>query len=417
MNANNPSLKSFVQVDENSDFPIQNLPFGIGVIDGEARVVSVVGDKVVDLWALHRLGYFNDVSVSESQLRNRYLNSFIQMGKAGTSAVRGRLSEILREGSKAEHEAADFLVNMETVELLLPIQIGDYTDFYSSREHATNVGTMFRGKDNALMPNWLHLPVGYHGRASSVVVSGTNLHRPIGQIKKPDENPVLGPSNKLDFELEVGFIVGKGNPLGSRIAVEEAEDYIFGLCMFNDWSARDIQVWEYVPLGPFLGKNFGSTMSPWIVTMDALEPFRCESPVQEPEVLDYLKTDGKGSFDINLIVEMYGENAEPTEICKSNYKYMYWTMAQQLAHHSINGCNFEIGDLCASGTISGKTPDSYGSLLELTWNGKNELAMKDGSKRTFIEDGDTINLRGYAEKDGVRIGFGDCKGKILPVKQ
>lgn len=414
---NDSSFKSFVKVDKDSDFPIQNLPFGIGVIDDEPRVVSAIGNKVVDLWTLHRLGYFNAVSVKEGQLRNRFLNSFIDLGKEETSEVRARLSEILQEGSKAEHEADMFLHDMTDVQMLLPVDIGDYTDFYSSREHATNVGTMFRGKENALKPNWVHLPVGYHGRASSVVVSGTDLHRPIGQLKMPDQDPIVGPSKKLDFELEVGFIVGKGNPLGSRIPVDQAEDYIFGLCMFNDWSARDIQVWEYVPLGPFLGKSFGSTMSPWIVTMDALEPFRVESPKQDPEVLDYLKTDGKKSFDINLIVEMYGEDAEPTTICKSNFKYMYWTMSQQLAHHSINGCNFNVGDLCASGTISGKTEDSYGSLLELTWNGKNELEMSDGSKRTFIEDGDTINLKGYAEKDGVRIGFGDCKGKILPPKE
>lgn len=416
MNANNPSLKSFVNVDTASDFPIQNLPYGVGVIDGEPRVVSAIGSKVVDLYELHRLGYFNEISISEGHLRNRFLNPLIQLGKSTTTEIRSRLSEILREGSRAEHQASEFLYDMSEVQMLLPVEIGDYTDFYSSREHATNVGTMFRGKDNALMPNWLHLPVGYHGRASSVVVSGTNLHRPIGQVKKPDENPVLAASNKLDFELEVGFIIGKGNPLGDRIAVTEAEDYIFGLCMFNDWSARDIQVWEYVPLGPFLGKSFGSTMSPWIVTMDALEPFRCESPQQDPEVLDYLKTDGRGSFDINLVVEMSSADSEPTTICKSNYKYMYWTMAQQLAHHSINGCNFEVGDLCASGTISGPTEDSYGSLLELTWNGKNELELKDGTKRTFIQDGDTINMKGYAEKDGVRIGFGDCKGTVLPAK-
>ncbi len=414
--ANDSTLKSFVNVEKGSDFPIQNLPFGIGVIDGEPRVVSAIGDKVVDLVVLHEMGYLNGLSVHEGALRNPYLNEFISLGKPATNETRSRLSEILREGSEAASDAQYFLRDMEEVNMLIPVKIGDYTDFYSSREHATNVGTMFRGKENALKPNWVHLPVGYHGRASSVVVSGTDIHRPIGQLKKGDNPPIVGASERLDFELEVGFIVGDGTALGDRIGIDEAEDHIFGLCMFNDWSARDIQVWEYVPLGPFLGKSFGSTMSPWIVTLEALEPFRCPSPEQSPEVLDYLKYKGDKSYDIHLEVEMNGPGEKPTTICKSNFKYMYWTMVQQLAHHSINGCNFNVGDLCASGTISGKTPDSYGSLLELSWNGENPLKLNDGTTRTFIQDRDTINLKGYAEKDGVRIGFGDCKGTILPAK-
>lgn len=414
--ANDPSLNSFVEVNKKSDFPIQNLPFGIGIIDESPQLVSAIGDKVVDLVNLHKLGFFNGISLNEAALRSSSLNYFISLGKSITRSVRDRLSEILEEGSSAESQADSFLVDMESVEMLMPVEVGDYTDFYSSKEHATNIGTMFRGKENALKPNWVHLPVGYHGRASSIVVSGTDLHRPIGQLKKGDNDPVLGESERLDFELEVGFIVGKGTALGSRISTEEAEDHIFGLCMFNDWSARDIQVWEYVPLGPFLGKSFGSTISPWIVTMEALQPFKCEGPEQDPEVLDYLKYDGKKSYDINLEVQMNGRGSEPTTICKSNFKHMYWTMVQQLAHHSVNGCNFNIGDMCASGTISGKDDDSYGSLLELSWNGENPIELEGGSERTFIQDGDTVNLIGYAEKDGVRIGFGDCRGTILPTK-
>lgn len=414
--ANDPSLKSFVEVEKDSDFPIQNLPLGIAEVDGEPHVVSAIGTKVVDLVVLSNLGFFNGIGIPEYALRSYSLNQFISLGKEMTRTVRDRLSELLQEGSRAEHEADSFLIEMSEVNMLLPVEIGDYSDFYSSKEHAMNVGTMFRGKENALKPNWVHLPVGYHGRASSIVVSGTDIHRPMGQLKKGDNPPIYGACERLDFELEVAFIVGKGTILGHRIPSADAEDHIFGLCMFNDWSARDIQVWEYVPLGPFLGKSFGSTMSPWIITLDALEPFRCPSPEQDPAVLDYLKYEGDKSYDINLIVEMSPSGNKPTTICKSNFKYMYWTMVQQLAHHSVNGCNFNVGDMCASGTISGQTEDSYGSLLELSWNGQNPLTLDDGSTRTFIEDGDTVNLKGYAEKDGVRLGFGDCKGKILPAK-
>jgi len=303
------------------------------------------------------------------------------------------------------------------VEMLLPVRIGDYTDFYSSIEHATNVGIMFRDPENALLPNWRHLPVGYHGRSSSIVVSGTNIHRPKGQTR-PDDNqpPVYGPTKQFDFELEMGFITSGKTVLGESIPVEEAENHIFGLVLFNDLSARDIQRWEYVPLGPFLSKSFGSILSPWIVTMEALEPFRTDGPVQEPQILNYLKTSGKKNFDIQLEVSLQPEYSDENLICTSNFRYMYWNMAQQLAHQTVAGCNINPGDLYASGTISGPTPDSFGSMLELAWKGTNPLTMNDGSKRVFIQDNDTIIIRGFAKKDGLRIGFGECVTKILPAK-
>jgi fumarylacetoacetase len=293
--------------------------------------------------------------------------------------------------------------------------VGDYTDFYSSREHATNVGMMFRDPSNALLPNWLHLPVGYHGRASSIVVSGTNLHRPKGQIRpNQEEPPIYSASRQLDFELEVAFVVGKSTALGSSVSTEAAEDYIFGLALFNDWSARDIQSWEYVPLGPFLGKNFGSTLSPWIVTLEALELVRVPGPKQDPKVLPYLEYSGDKSFDLNLDVVIKTEKGDEKNVCRSNFKYMYWTMVQQLAHHTVNGCNLRVGDLCASGTISGPTPDSYGSMLEISWKGTKPVQMPDGSERKFINDGDSVIMRGWGERNGIRIGFGTCEGKVLP---
>ena len=301
--------------------------------------------------------------------------------------------------------------------MMMPLHVQNYTDFYSSIEHATNVGKMFRDPANALLPNWKHLPVGYHGRASSIVVSGINFHRPKGQMKPADaEKPIFGASKQLDFELEMAFVLNKNTEIGESISTQEAEDAIFGMVIFNDWSARDIQSWEYVPLGPFLGKNFCSSISPWVVTLEALEPFRTVSPKQEPEVLDYLKFEGDKNFDINLEVYLQPENGEENLICKSNYKYMYWNMTQQLAHHTINGCNVEVGDLYASGTISGSEPNSFGSMLELTWRGQNPLKLSDGTERKFIEDHDTIIMRGFSEKDGIRVGFGEVRGKVLPAK-
>jgi fumarylacetoacetase len=315
----------------------------------------------------------------------------------------------------AHKEAVLFPV--EDVQMLMPVFIQDYTDFYSSREHATNVGIMFRGKENALMPNWLHLPVGYHGRSSSIIVSGVDVHRPKGQ-SMPDgaESPVFGPSKLMDFELEMAFITRDGKALGDPISIDEAEDYIFGMVVFNDWSARDLQKWEYVPLGPFLGKNFASSISPWIVTLDALEPFRTEGPIQEPEVLDYLKHDGKHNFDIELEVYIQSEGAEESLISRSNMKYLYWSMAQQLAHHTVNGCNINVGDMMASGTISGPTEDSFGSMLELSWKGTRSVKLQNGEERKFLQDGDTVIMRAFGNSNGLRIGFGEVRSKLLPAK-
>src|SRR5690606_26957453 len=358
--------------------------------------------------------------INENVFEAYTLNEFIELGKPVTNAVRVKLQELLSDDSKLandEKTKEDCFFDLDKVKMMMPVHVPNYTDFYSSIEHATNVGKMFRDPANALLPNWKHLPVGYHGRASSIVVSGTEIIRPKGQTKAPDMDlPAFGPSKQLDFELEMAFIVNKNTEMGDSISTEEAEDTIFGMVLFNDWSARDIQSWEYVPLGPFLGKNFGSSVSPWVVTLEALEPFRTESPVQEPAVLDYLKFSGNKNFDINLQVYLQPEKGTECLISESNYKYMYWNMAQQLAHHTVNGCNVEVGDMYASGTISGEDPKSFGSMLELTWRGQNPLKLNDGQERKFIEDHDTVIMRGYAEKDGIRVGFGEVTGTILPAK-
>ena len=421
-NANDPNLKSWVKVPEGSDFPIQNLPFGIFKTQYLTAVAGVaIGDHVLDLVYLYEKGFFDGIGLPPGIFNQVYLNDFIALGRKKTGEVRERLSELLRDdndelqGNVAARELA--LIPMAEVEMRMPVHIPNYTDFYSSQEHATNVGTMFRDPKHALLPNWKHLPVGYHGRASSIVVSGTPIHRPKGQTKSPDANlPSFGPTKKLDFELEMAFVTSTNTAMGSSISTAEAEDHIFGLVLFNDWSARDIQTWEYVPLGPFLAKNFASTISPWIVTMDALEPYRVKGPDQEPKVLPYLQFKGKRNFDIDLEVAI-GAGDKETSVARSNFKYMYWTMSQQLAHHTVNGCNVEAGDLYASGTISGPKPGSFGSMLEITWNGKNPITLADGSKRQFIEDGDTVILRGFAQKNGVRIGFGECSGLILPANK
>ena len=338
-------------------------------------------------------------------------DSFIRLGKKITVAVRKKIQEYFQQFGLDSIPAYD----IRTVMMSLPVQIGDYTDFYSSREHATNVGIMFRDPANALLPKWLHLPVGYHGRSSSIPGSGTTVKRPKCQTLPPEaEKPVFGPSKQIDFELEMAFIIGKENQLGEPISIENAEDYIFGLTLFNDWSARDIQKWEYVPLGPFLSKNFASTMSPWIVTLEALEPFRVAGPVQEPEVLPYLQTKSSNNYDINLDVIITTPEEKENTVSHSNFKYMYWSMVQQLAHHTVNGCNMRVGDVLASGTISGPSPDSYGSMLEIAWKGTKPVQMSDGSTRTFIQDGDTVTLKGYAEKDGIRVGFGECAARLIP---
>lgn len=418
--ANNPKLKSWVEVPAHCDFPIQNLPFGIFKTRYLSSVAGVaIGSHVLDLVYLHENGFLDGLNLPVGIFNQKYLNDFLSLGKKKGGEVRQRISELLRADNnelKSNRAACEIaLIPMTEVQMQLPVSIGNYTDFYSSEEHATNVGIMFRDPKNALLPNWKHLPVGYHGRASSIVVSGTPIRRPKGQMKPPDtELPIFCPTNKLDFELEMAFITCGETKLGTSISIKETEDHIFGFVLFNDWSARDIQNWEYVPLGPFLGKNFGSTMSPWIVTMDALEPFRVLGPEQFPHVLPYLATSGERNFDISLEVLIQPEKSEATSVCRSNVKYLYWNVNQQLAHHTVNGCNIQNGDLYASGTISGPSPGSFGSMLELSWNGQRPLHLADGTERKFIADGDTVIMRAHAEKDGVRIGFGECKGKVLP---
>ena len=419
--ANHPDLKSWVNYTDETEFPIQNLPFGIFKTKTlNERVGIRIGDFVLDLKSLHVLGYLDNLPFTIDDFNSKTLNNLMAKGKAGTRRLRNRISKLLSlecEDLKAnKHHVDQTLIPISEIEMCMPVEIGDYTDFYSSKEHATNVGTMFRDPKNALLPNWLWIPVGYHGRASSVIPSGVPIHRPKGQTKPDDSNPVFGPSKLVDFELEMAFVTYDGKPLGDSISTNESEDYIFGLCLFNDWSARDIQKWEYVPLGPFLAKNFASSISCWIVTLDALQPYAVDGPEQEPEVLDYLKFNGKKSYDINLEVAIEPENSSESLICKSNFKYMYWNMAQQLAHHTVNGCNVRRGDLMGSGTISGPTEDSYGSMLELSWKGTKPLKMNDGSERKFINDNDTVIMRGYCEKNGKKIGFGEVKTKLLPSK-
>ena len=418
--ANNPNLESWVAVPKDSDFPIQNLPLGIFKTDSlEPRVGVRIGDSILDLKTLHVLGYLDNLPFTLDMFDTSVLNRLMKKGKLATRRLRDRISDLLnKENTELQnnaHHVEQVLIDEAFAEVLMPIEIGDYTDFYSSREHATNVGTMFRDPNNALLPNWLHIPVGYHGRSSSVIPSGQNIYRPKGQTKpNEDQGPVFGPSKMIDFELEMAFVTFDGKPLGESISTAEAEDYIFGMVLFNDWSARDIQKWEYVPLGPFLAKNFASSISSWVVSLDALQPFCVDTPSQEPEVLDYLKFEGKKSYDIHLQVSITPESSEETIVCNSNFKYMYWNMAQQLAHHTVNGCNVRGGDLLGSGTISGPTPDSYGSMLELAWKGTKPVPMSDGTERKFIQDGDTVIMRGFCKNDKVRIGFGEVASKLLP---
>jgi fumarylacetoacetase len=407
-------------VPENSDFPIQNIPFGVFKTENvPARVGTRIGNQVIDLNTLFILGYLDNLPFTNEDFNTDSLNKLMKKGKKATTDLRNRISKLFNKEnndlSSNAHHVQQVVFTVEKVEMCMPVQVGDYTDFYSSKDHATNVGTMFRDPDNALLPNWLWIPVGYHGRASSIIPSGTEIRRPKGQQKpSEDEDPVFGPCKLLDFELEMAFVTFDGKPLGDSISTKEAKDYIFGMCIMNDWSARDIQKWEYVPLGPFLAKSFASSVSPWIVTMDALEPFSIAGPEQEPEVLDYLKYEGNHHYDINLEVGIIPEKSEETIVCKSNYKHMYWNMAQQLAHHSVNGCNIRCGDMMASGTISGPSPESFGSMLEISWKGTKPVKLNDGSERKFIQDTDTVVMRGHCQKDGVRIGFGEVSTKVLP---
>lgn len=420
--ANNPELKSWLYIPHGSDFPIQNIPFGIFKPKNQAnpRVGTRLGNFVIDLSVIAGLGYFKDEGISSDEVFNQNtLNQFISLGKPIWRSVRDKLSVIFDLENREFWNTPDFreevVYKIQDVEMLMPVSVGDYTDFYSSIEHATNVGKMFRDADNPLLPNWKHIPVGYHGRSSSIVISGTDIHRPMGQILQGnDETPVFSQSRSLDFELEMAFISGKSTQLGQRISTREATDSIFGLVLFNDLSARDIQRWEYVPLGPFLSKNFGSVISPWIITLDAIEPFKTKGPAQDVAVLPYLQFDGPANYDIHLEVFLKPENGHEDRICRSNFKYMYWNMFQQLAHQTVGGCNINVGDIYGSGTISGPTAETFGSMLELSWKGTKPIKLSDGSERKFLEDNDTVIFRGFAEKNGIRIGFGEVVTKILP---
>ena len=415
-------LRSFIQVRTDSDFPIQNLPYGVfrRIEDSEPHIGVAIGDYILDLRILEDEGMFFNSNLKDKKIfYEKSLNAFMSLGKENQSIARQMIQNLLREDNPELRDNKELnekcFVKITDVEMLMPVEIGDYTDFYSSKEHATNVGIMFRGKENALLPNWLHLPVAYHGRASSVVISGTDIIHPLGQFKPADKDiPEFGKSKEMDFELEVGFLIGERSKLGEPISVNEANKYIFGMVLVNDWSARDIQRWEYVPLGPFLAKNFATSVSPWIVTLDALEPFKTEGPNQNPEPLSYLKTNGNPSYDIKLEVYIKTQKlSEPYLISKSNFKYLYWNIFQQLAHHTVNGCNIRTGDLMASGTISGVEKSSFGSMLELAWKGTEPIKLPNGEERIFLQDGDTIIIKGYCQGDVYRIGFGEVSGKII----
>ncbi|CAG8622756.1 5914_t:CDS:10, partial [Scutellospora calospora] len=426
-------MKSFIEVSSDSHFPIQNLPFGIFSHDGNlsSRVGVAIGDQILDLMVISTLleKHVPELGNPKLVFSQPSLNMFMSLGRPIWQATRKFLQSILSEDNPELRDDRELrkqsFIPQKLAKMHLPVNIGHYTDFYASKEHATNCGIMFRGKDNALMPNWIHLPVGYHGRASSIVVSGTDIARPSGQ-KSPGKGkpPIFGPSERLDIELEMAFFVGAGNNLGEPIPLQEAKDHIFGMVLMNDWSARDIQgsyqynttAWEYVPLGPFLGKSFGTTISPWIVTLDALEPFLVDGPCQDPTPLPYLQEKGKKSaYDIHLEVKMKPKECDNYKtLTRSNLKYMYWSINQQLAHHTVNGCNMRPGDLCGTGTISGPTEDARGSLLEITWNGQNVINFDNGVKRMFVEDGDEVVLTGFCQGEGYKVGFGECSGKIMP---
>lgn len=410
-------MNTWIEIPKNSDFSIYNLPFGIFSTNKNSKRVGIaIGNNIIDLLACNELDIFKDLNINNNVFENNFLNDFINLGKNTTNKVREIIQQQLTNESSKIKMSSVVIIPMNEAEMHLPVKVGDYTDFYSSIEHATNIGSMFRDPSNPLLPNWRHLPVGYHGRASSIIVSGIDIFRPKGQVMSLDsDKPVFTSSKRIDFELEMGYIIGKNSSLGSSITTDDADNYIFGKVLFNDWSARDIQKWEYVPLGPFLGKSFASSISPWVVTIEALDNFRVAGPIQNPEVLDYLKFNGLKNYDINLSVSILPEKTNiETIVCKSNFKYMYWNMSQQIAHHTINGCNLNVGDMMASGTISGKSKDSYGSMLELSWGGKKNIELNDGSSRTFIEDYDSVIMRGYCEKDNIRVGFGEVKSKLLP---
>jgi fumarylacetoacetase len=408
-------MQTWIKIDKNSDFSIYNLPFGVYSTESKNKRIGIaIGDMVLNLEGINKLGVFDGLNIGSNVFVSNYLNDFISLGKKTTVKVREIVQKELCDASSVLRNNNSVFIKQEEVTMHMPVKIGDYTDFYSSIEHATNIGTMFRDPKNALLPNWKHLPVGYHGRASSIILSGQNIYRPKGQVMLIDNTaPSFQESSRVDFELEMGFIIGKSTNLGESVSAEEAENFIFGKVLFNDWSARDIQKWEYVPLGPFLAKSFASSISPWVVTLEALEPFKTNGPIQDPEVLPHLATKGAKNYDINLEVLIQPEKENEKIVSKSNFKFMYWNMCQQVAHHTSNGCNMNIGDMMASGTISGKDPDSYGSMLELSWAGSKPVSLNNGDFRKFIEDNDTVIMRGYCQKESIRVGFGEVKTKLL----
>ena len=417
------TLKSFIPYPETSPFPIQNLPYGIfqpGALSN-ARAGVAIGDQILDLSVLEDNGFFIEALGSKSSVFSQHkLNDFLKLGKNVWCRIRNLLIHILDENEPVLRDDESLrklaFIPQSRVRMLLPVEIGDYTDFYSSLEHARNVGSIFRGTDNPLLPNWKLLPVAYHGRASSVVLSGTDIIRPQGQkINPKTESPEFGPTEFMDFELEMGFIIGTGNKRGQPVPVNDALNHIFGMVIVNDWSARDIQRWEYQPLGPFLSKNFATTISPWIITTEALMPFICAGPTQDPQPLPYLQIIGAHNFDIDLTVSIQTEKMQTPEIIsKSNTRYLYWNINQQLAHHTVNGCHVRCGDLMASGTISGPERSSWGSMLELAWNRTEPLHLSSGQTRVAIRDFDRIIINAWAQGKGYRIGFGSAAGRILP---
>ena len=418
--ANNTNRKSWIEVPVDSDFPIQNIPFGVFITKDDVITIGTrIGNCAIDMGALQQLNYFEGIELTDDMFMQDTLNDFISDGKKTWRLVRNRIAELFDETNpklRDNKEHIEIVIfDVKDIEMQLPVLIGDYTDFFSNKEHALNVGKIYRDPEHLLSPNWLHIPVAYHGRSSSIIPSGIPVHRPMGQtLPNGEKTPVFGPSRLVDFELETAFITTDVNVMGENIPINEAEDYIFGMVLLNDWSARDIQKWEYEPLGPFLSKNFATSISPWIITMDALEPFRTKGPKQDPSPLPYLQQKGKNNFDINLEVAIQPENEEPTVVSRSNVKNMYWSMNQQLTHHTSNGCRVNSGDMMGSGTVSGPTQESFGSMLELTLGGKTPIKLKNGSERRFINDGDTVIMKGFSKNNGVRIGFGEVSTKLLP---
>ena len=421
MHPNDPKLRSFIDVDPSSYFPIQNLPYGVFFTPErpDLRVGVAIGDFVLDLAALEAAGLIR-IEGASGVFAKPSLNAFMALGPKVWSAARARVSALLRHDNPELRDNAELrkraLVAQDFAQMHMPIEVQGFTDFYSSKEHATNVGVMFRGKDNALLPNWLSIPIGYNGRASTVVVSGTPIRRPRGQLKPPAaDQPTFGPCKRLDFELEIGVVIGQASAMGEMLTEQQAEEMIFGFTLLNDWSARDIQQWEYVPLGPFQAKAFGTSISPWIVTREALEPFRVHGPAQDPTPLPYLQQNGANNYDMQLAVELAtAKTPEPATISRTNFKYMYWSSVQQLVHHASSGCAMNVGDLLGSGTISGAEKSERGSMLELSWNGTEPLVLESGEQRSFLEDGDSLTMRGWCQGDGYRVGFGEVEGTILP---